>query len=70
MDRPNLKSADEQLVDDPAAAMQRTILATRQALAVPNSKIDATLARGLLPSFAEDVLGQSDQSRRTSKARS
>lgn len=45
MNRPNLKTADEPLVDDPAAAMQRTILAARKALAVPKAKIDAVLAR-------------------------
>jgi hypothetical protein len=45
MNRPNLKSADDRLVDDPAAAMQRTIAAARKALSVPKAKIDAMLAK-------------------------
>lgn len=45
MNRPDLKSADAPVVDDPAAAMQRTIEVTRKALAVPKAKIDAALAK-------------------------
>ena len=45
MTRPTHKSADEPLVDDADEAMRKTILATRQALAVPKPKIDAMLAR-------------------------
>jgi hypothetical protein len=39
------KSANDVLVSDPDAAMRKTILATRGALAVPKSKIDAMLAK-------------------------
>lgn len=45
MNRPNFKTASESLVDDAAAAMQKTIQATRQALSVPKAKIDAMLAK-------------------------
>lgn len=39
------KTADDVLVTDGAAAMRRTIAATRGALAVPKAKIDAGMAR-------------------------
>jgi hypothetical protein len=39
------KSANDVLVTDGAAAMQKTILAARGAMAVPKTKIDAALAR-------------------------
>jgi hypothetical protein len=39
------KSATDVLVTDGAAAMRKTVLATRGALAVPKSKIDAMMAK-------------------------
>jgi hypothetical protein len=39
------KSADDQLVSDPAAAMRKTILATRGAITVPKAKVDAMMAK-------------------------
>ena len=45
MKRPHQKTADDVLVTDGAAAMRKTILATRGALAVPKSKIDAEMAK-------------------------
>ena len=36
---------DDELVSDGAAAMRKTILATRGALAVPKAKIDAMMAK-------------------------
>jgi hypothetical protein len=39
------KHADDVLVTDGAAAMRKTILATRGALAVPKSKIDALMEK-------------------------
>jgi hypothetical protein len=39
------KSATDVIVSDPDAAMRRTILATRGALAVPKAKIDAMLTK-------------------------
>jgi hypothetical protein len=39
------KTANDVLVSDPDAAMQRTITATRGAMAIPKSKIDAMLAK-------------------------
>jgi hypothetical protein len=45
MKHPHQKNADDQLVSDPAAAMRRTIQATRGALAVPKAKIDAMMAK-------------------------
>jgi hypothetical protein len=46
MSRPRLKPANEQLVDDAAAAMRKTMDAARRALSVPKTKIDAMLAKG------------------------
>jgi len=45
MKRAHMKHATDVLVTDGAAAMRKTILATRGALAVPKSKIDAMMAR-------------------------
>jgi hypothetical protein len=45
MNHHNTKSPDDELVTDGAAAMRKTILATRGALAVPKAKIDAKLAK-------------------------
>jgi hypothetical protein len=39
------KLPDDVLVSDPDAAMQRTIAATRGAMSIPKSKIDAMLAK-------------------------
>jgi hypothetical protein len=39
------KNANDMLVSDPDAAMQRTIAATRGALSVPKTKVDAMLAK-------------------------
>ena len=36
---------DDELVSDGAAAMRKTVLATRGALAVPKARIDALLAK-------------------------
>jgi len=40
MNRPNLKSADEQIVDDPAAAMDRTRSALKKLIALPKSALE------------------------------
>lgn len=45
MNRPNLKTANDTLVDDPDAAMRKTIQVARQALTVPKAKIDAMMAK-------------------------
>jgi hypothetical protein len=45
MKRLHTKTATDILVTDGAAAMRKTILATRGALAVPKSKIDAMMAK-------------------------
>ena len=45
MKQPHQKTVNDVLVSNGAAAMQKTILATRAALAVPKSKIDAMLAK-------------------------
>lgn len=45
MKRSNLKTADDLLVTDGAAAMRKAILATRGALSVPKAKIDAMMAK-------------------------
>jgi len=39
------KSSSDVLVSDPDAAMQRTILAARGAMAVPKAKVDAMMAK-------------------------
>jgi hypothetical protein len=45
MRRPHQKTAEDVLVTDGAAAMRKTILATRAALSVPKAKIDAMMAK-------------------------
>jgi hypothetical protein len=45
MKRATTKTADDILVSDGAAAMRKTILATRGALAVPKAKIEAEMAK-------------------------
>jgi len=40
------KTADDVITSDGDAAMQKTILATRAALAVPKAKIDAEMTKG------------------------
>jgi hypothetical protein len=45
MKRSHQKAATDILVSDGAAAMRKTILATRGALAIPKSKIDAMMAK-------------------------
>ncbi len=45
MKHSHLKTADDILVTDGAAAMRNTIQATREALSVPKAKIDAMMAK-------------------------
>jgi hypothetical protein len=42
---PHQKSATDILVTDGAAAMRKTVLATRAAMGVPKAKIDAMMAK-------------------------
>lgn len=45
MKQPHHKTADDVLVANGAAAMRKTILATRAAMGVPKAKIDAMMAK-------------------------
>jgi hypothetical protein len=45
MRQPHQKTATDVLVTDGAAAMRKTVLATRAAMAVPKAKIDAMMAK-------------------------
>jgi hypothetical protein len=45
MEHPHHKTADDQLVTDGAAAMRKTILATRRVMSVPKAKVDAMMAK-------------------------